>query len=296
LTIDSEETDGDSTDNTLLLPGRKPAYVTIADFLASSPRQSSISPSDSLMVEVTKGAEHTWYSVEAGWSGYQQFQLQLSAAGDQVVMTATAAGGQQYRATLPLTNAAVKTMGIAGDARLLRIDGSREQLGMTPVTAAAAAQAEGEAPVFARLAAPSSEYSAPINDAPTLSAEGESWSSEAEGEAPEAAISVSYTPPGGEVLATTSNSAAESLVAGLWAPPAVVSTIDVQTAPETLSGGTPTAQDSTAADDAQRVDAILASNEWADEIADPEFVLLASQDRSDDYAQAVDTVLAAEAL
>jgi hypothetical protein len=280
-----------------MLPGRKPAYVSIADFLASSPRQSSLSPSDSLLVEVKKGADQTWYSVESGWTGYKKFQVQMPTAGDQVVVTATATSGQQYRATLPLSNTAVKALGVDGDARLLRIDGNRTQLGMTLVTtSAAAAEAESPAPSSARLAAPITEDSSLIDDTPDAVPEEESAIDEAEGEAPSAAISLSVAEPIAQAAPVTLDSATESLVAGLWAPPEVVSTIDVQPVTDAAMDGTSSTKELAAGDEAQRVDAILASEDLVDELADPEFVLLASQDPSDDYAQAVDTVLAAEAL
>jgi hypothetical protein len=118
---------------------REAAHMTIADFLATAPGLSSLSPSNSILTAVTPGGvpptagegEHNsgqdsgtqhWYSIEAGWVDYEDVQVQLSEDSSQITLTATATDGHEDRVTIPADNTrSVAFMGREGDARLLRI-------------------------------------------------------------------------------------------------------------------------------------------------------------------------------
>jgi hypothetical protein len=118
---------------------REAAHMTIADFLATAPGLSSLSPSNSILTAVTPGGvpptagegEHNsgqgfgtehWRSVEAGWVDYVDVQVQLSEDSSQITLTATSTDGHEDRVTIPADNTrSVAFMGREGDARLLRI-------------------------------------------------------------------------------------------------------------------------------------------------------------------------------
>ena len=114
---------------------REAVHMRIADFLATAPDRSSRSPDDSILAAVTPGGvaagagegedgtsgEQHWYTIETGWAGYTDVQVQVSQDLSQVTLTATATNGNRYQTTISADDGAVEFMGSEGDARLIRI-------------------------------------------------------------------------------------------------------------------------------------------------------------------------------
>jgi hypothetical protein len=135
LTIESGDEDGSSLSNNFNSIARNPATLSIMDFLARAPRQSSISPADSVMIAAQAGGQQEWYSYEAGWQDYTQLQTILSSDASQLTLTAVHSSGQQYQGTVALNESSyVKRLANSGGAHLIRIDAGATQLGLQPVT------------------------------------------------------------------------------------------------------------------------------------------------------------------
>jgi large repetitive protein len=135
LTVESGDEDGSSLNNNFNSIARNPATLSIMDFLARAPRQSSISPSNSVMIAAQAGGPQDWYSYQAGWQDYTQLQSQLSSDASQLTLTAVHSSGQQYQGTVALNESSyVKRLANSGGAHLIRIDAGATQLGMQPVT------------------------------------------------------------------------------------------------------------------------------------------------------------------
>lgn len=137
ITVDSEDTDGDSTDNNFVKSYRDPAFVSIADFLARAPRQSSISATESMLVAAKPGGTQHWYSNLAGWTDFSDIEITLSADASQLTVTAVDSSGQAHVATIATTSSYVKLLGDASGSKLLRIDASPEQAGLKPASSVA---------------------------------------------------------------------------------------------------------------------------------------------------------------
>jgi large repetitive protein len=101
LTVQSGDEDGSSLNNNFNSIARNPATLSIMDFLARAPRQSSISPTNSVMIAAQAGGQQDWYSYQAGWQDYTQLQSQLSSDASQLTLTALHSSGQQYQGTVP---------------------------------------------------------------------------------------------------------------------------------------------------------------------------------------------------
>lgn len=147
LTVRSDFAASDSTGNNFELPGLKAPFLTIADLLVTAPGQSSLSPSDALRVAVEPGQTQQWYSIAAGWTGYEDIRVQLSSGRDQITVTATGGQNQQFRGTLDANNTSlVKWLASENSAYLLRIDAGPVQIGLQPVANGPASGGEGESP------------------------------------------------------------------------------------------------------------------------------------------------------
>ncbi len=161
VTVESDFSAGDSTENNFELPGRQAKFLTIADFLVTAPRQTSRSPANSLTLAVVPGQTQEWYSILSGWTGYTNLSLQLSANKAQLTLTATNAQNQQFSGSLNAGNPnLVKWLGSEGTAFLLRVDAGPDQFGLQPVVSetAAAADESGEGEFnSARMASPTLE-------------------------------------------------------------------------------------------------------------------------------------------
>jgi cyclophilin family peptidyl-prolyl cis-trans isomerase len=167
LTIQSGATDGDSTANSLQQPGRQARYISLIDFLATAPRQSTHSPANAIMAAVTAGSGQLWYAVEAGWSGYTTFTLSLSQDAKNLTVSGTDGSGKIYSGVVTLSNSHVGVLGREGNNYLLRITGGLSELGLTQTTTGT-----GEGESVTAAAANSTEETAGDSRAPA--GEGES--------------------------------------------------------------------------------------------------------------------------
>ena len=135
LTVNSALSDGDSTANKLEAPGRLAQYVSPYDFLATAPRQSSVSPAHALTVAATSGTSQQWYTVESGWQNYRSLDVALSQDLKSLKVKAVDNNAKTYQAAVP-TNSAQRVvfLGHEGSNYLLQIYGGAADLGLKEVT------------------------------------------------------------------------------------------------------------------------------------------------------------------
>jgi cyclophilin family peptidyl-prolyl cis-trans isomerase len=148
LAVESDFSAGNSVGNDFALPGRQARFLTIADLLVTAPRQSTHSPAESVTVAIEPGqTRQQWYSIAAGWTGYQDLSLTLSSNRAQFTLTATDTQNQQFNGTLNANDTRlVKWLGSEGSAYLVRIDAGPTQFNLQPVPNGTAAGGEGELP------------------------------------------------------------------------------------------------------------------------------------------------------
>lgn len=66
------------------------------------------------------GEQH-WYSIETGWAGYVDVLVQVPQGLNDITLTATDSNGDRHRTTISANDGVVEFMGREGDARLIRI-------------------------------------------------------------------------------------------------------------------------------------------------------------------------------
>ncbi|TVS12881.1 MAG: tandem-95 repeat protein [Planctomycetaceae bacterium] len=134
LTVDSSDEDGDNLNLNFDSATRDPASISIADFLARAPGQSSLSPSNSVLVAAETGNHQHWYAYEAGWQDFTDLEVELSDDAKTLTIRTVANNGQHYQGTVMLDEVTyVKHLANSGDSHLLRIDAGPEQMGLQPV-------------------------------------------------------------------------------------------------------------------------------------------------------------------
>lgn len=134
LTVESSDEDGDNLSLNFDSATRDPASLSIYDFLARAPGQSSLATSQSVMIAAETGRSQHWYSYQAGWQDYSSLDAQLSSDGKMLTIETVASNGQQHRGTLNLDEVTyVKRLANSGDSHLIRIDASPEQMGLQPI-------------------------------------------------------------------------------------------------------------------------------------------------------------------
>jgi len=290
-----------SGENVVVNPSivRESLYITIADFLSTAPGQSSLAPEHAILAAVTPGAaQHDWYSIEAGWEGYTDFTVKLSADGNTITLTATRPDGQPYEATIPADDAGVEFMGREDDARLVRItvEPSSDGCGTN------ACSLEGEGEATSATPAEIAAATPPIDVTPTIEQPTATPVTDivAEGEAvvappsPITIVPVSLPEPEPEPIAEPSTPAEVVEPPEALDPPAspvqVVGLFDVSTDSTLVQNNTediPTAEQSTT----EAVDAVIADGIPEEEIEERDLVLVGSQSESDEFALAVDALL-----
>ena len=314
--------------------GREARFIGIADFRADAPGQSLLSPQNAILAAVTPGVaqaagegehdsgqnlgEQHWYSIEAGWSDYLDVQVQLSNDGSQITLIADAIDGHQYRVTISATDAQlVKFLGREGDAYLIRltVDPASldwqhvdEHLGeeCTEESDSCSIEGEGEA-TDAIVATPSETVLAtpridvtPTDaalDAPPLvqqDAEGESAAA-AEPTVTMPVISVPEPVSFQTIdlgISETVTETAESIDSPAFADPGL-GTVDAPGDSMVVQADdrAPSADELTTT---EAVDAVLTETTHGDESVERDLVLIASQSEADEFAQAVDWLLASD--
>jgi large repetitive protein len=134
LTVESEDEDGDNLNLNFESATRDPASISIADFLARAPGQSSLSPTNSVLVAAAAGHPQHWYAYEAGWQDFADLEVELSDDAKMLTVRTVANNGQHYQGTVMLDEAAhVKQLANSGDSHLIRIDAGPEQMGLQPI-------------------------------------------------------------------------------------------------------------------------------------------------------------------
>ncbi|MCH5377043.1 MAG: Ig-like domain-containing protein, partial [Planctomycetes bacterium] len=276
LAIDSGDADGDSLNNNFTTTARDPAFISIADFLARAPRQSTLSPQNSVLVAAAAGGQHEWYSYQSGWQDYMQLQAELSSDAKQLTLKAVDGSGQQYQGTVSVSDShVVKHLGKSGNSYLFRIDAGPQELNLQPV-AASNASGEGE-----------SSASAVVEYTPAVAA--------AEGEASPAPALTRSSSAAAEPVAAQA-SVGDSIVA---AAPVAQAGVGVDLVTPTVTTGSSDAPEKQAVEGVQRdsqqaIDAVWSAEGSTDEIEQPEFELIGSSSDSGQspYALAIDVLLA----
>ena len=305
---------------------REARYLTIADFLATAPRQSSLSPKNALLAAVTPGDPNTggeaeaaanpqqpvqhWYAIEAGedWNGYTGLEVQLWSDLSRITLRATDKNANRVMATIPTGDPrSVMFLAYEGDARLVRITADPANLDWQPDTSApsgGAAAGEGEprdavTPLAPIQVAPSQHVAvaqqtlaAPIS--PVDAAEGEASASDtaspASPEFPVVAAPVSdrVAKVQAGLTAEPAEGAANDGSVPTWIAPAAAPPVDGPAA----SGGrtSPPVDAPVPLSRSDALDAVWSSESMRDE-DDRDLVLLASANDAGEYAQAVDWLM-----
>lgn len=134
LTIESLDEDSDNLSLNFNSATRDPASLSIADFLARAPGQSSLSPENSVLIATETGRSQHWYSYQAGWQDFTSLEAELSDDAQVLTIRTVANNGQHYQGTLMLDDVThVRHLANSGDSHLLRIDASPQQMGLQPV-------------------------------------------------------------------------------------------------------------------------------------------------------------------
>ncbi|MBC8871062.1 MAG: tandem-95 repeat protein [Planctomycetes bacterium] len=307
--------------------GREARFIGIADFRADAPGQSLLSPQNAILAAVTPGGaqvagegehdsgqnlgEQHWYSVEAGWGDYLDVEVQLSEDLSQITLIATAADGQKDTVTISAADAQlVKFLGREGEAHLIRITVDPASLDWqqdcTDESGTCSIEGEGEA-AETTVATPNQLALAttPIDVTPTDAASDAPpfVEQDAEGESTAAAeptvttpvisvtepVSVQTSDLG---ISETVTETAESLDLPTLADPGLgaVDTPGDSTVVQ-ADDGAPSAEELTTTD---AVDEVLTETAHGIESMERDLVLIASQSEADDFAQAVDWLLASD--
>jgi len=314
--------------------GREARFIGIADFRADAPGQSLLSPPNAILAAVTPGGaqaagegehdsgqnpgEQHWYSIEAGWSDYLDVQVQLSNDASQITLIADAIDGHQYRVTISATDAQlVRFLGREGDAYLVRLTVDPGSLDWqhvdehageecTEESDSCSIEGEGEA-TDATVATPSelALVTTPIDVASTDAASDAAplVEQDAEGESAAEAEPTLTTPvisiPEPVSVQTSDLGISETVtetIESLDLPTfagAGLGTVDTPGDSTVIQAddGAPSAEELTTTD---AVDAVLAETAHGIKSMERDLVLIASQSEADDFAQAVDWLLASD--
>ena len=157
LSVDSDPEDGDVLDLQANVGSLRPEFITIKDFLGSTPPQA-------VLAAVQPGQSGNWVLPSGAITGLTEPRVSLSQDGKQVQIRAKDAAGTMKQATIPATgDSRVELRGTSGNYRLLRVNLDPKKVTYT------------NAPAGSSTAAAST-----TND----SSQSEDGSSQAEGEAP----------------------------------------------------------------------------------------------------------------
>lgn len=318
-------------DATITVPiVREAPHMRIADFLATAPGRSFLSPEHSILAAVTPGSlpangegESTngggqhWYSIETGWTDYTDVQVQLSQDLSRVTLTATHTNGNRYQATIPADDTSVvEFMGREGDARLIRIKVDPASLDWQLLTdntgdescsedsTSCSIEAEGEAteptvvvPIEVAPAATPIDATPPVVEQSAASPVADVIA-EGEGEA------------AGSTTVVTPMASPAQPACNLVAEPVIVETVtespaslDPETDPipgigvadgesdSTLAQSEPESTPVTDFATVDAVDAAIADPPLEEESVERDLVLVGSPSEADEYAMAVDWLL-----
>lgn len=138
LAVVSEFDDTEAVEVEATLGNLLPQYVSIRDFLGSTPKAS-------VFAIVRTGESHTWLVATNGSATPANPVVSLSANGQQVTVEVDGSGGSRRRATLPITDARIDVRASEGEYRLLRINVATTAITYTPVTSSSSASTASNA-------------------------------------------------------------------------------------------------------------------------------------------------------
>jgi len=297
--------------------GREADFISVSDFLATAPGQSDLSPDHAILAAVHTGGAHAWYSVEEGWVGYTGIGLQLSADLSEITLSATDGDSNEVEATISTNDSRVVTfLGQEADAHLIRITADPTALDWQGCSACAGPSGEGEQAIAASsvpavepaIAAvePSVTATQPAEVAPppVAPASPPADSDAAEGEdasvtVPTIAAAATPVFESVQVQATPAQTTAipASEPDDFDSPPFIILTSEIGgdstvSAPAQFESATAPVDEPSGL---SAIDAVLAEG-LTDEGDELELVLIASLSDTEEYAQAVDWLLANEQL
>ena len=204
LTVVSNQSDGDSKNNTLRVGSMDPRFLDIRDFLGTTINRG-------LTAAVMPGQSQAWVSGRGAWGAYKNVVVSLDAASTQVTIDAINPAGSQVRATLPANNAQVENRAQQDGFRLLRMPVEPSQLSFAPVPSTPQQTTPQGASV------PNSSPSAPGEGEPALGTD--SWLSSSgisQGNSSSAFSSPAQPTGGSNVVPSTSTTSNQALAWDYW--------------------------------------------------------------------------------
>lgn len=144
LQLTSAATAGDSLNNVLHQPGRRAQFISLLDFLGSTPRES-------IIAAVKPGAAQGWYYFNQGWDQFHTADVRLSANSSQIVLTVN--NGSARTATINSADRSrVQFLGQENGYQLVRLVGASNRFNLQPATTTATTTATGEGEAGSRVA------------------------------------------------------------------------------------------------------------------------------------------------
>lgn len=125
---------GDNLNNVLRQPGRRAQFVSLLDFLGSTPREA-------IMAAVKPGAAQGWYYFDRGWEAFHTADVRLSANSSQISLTVNN-GTAQSTTINTADRSRVQMLGQENGYQLVRIVGPSSQFNLRPATSTAAGEGE----------------------------------------------------------------------------------------------------------------------------------------------------------
>jgi hypothetical protein len=137
VVVQSAFSDTDSLTTPVQVGNRHARYVDIRDFMGRNIRNG-------VTAAVIPNQSAQWFDSQGAWRTYANVSVAMNSAGSQLTVRGTSPTNQQREATLPLTDSRVQVRAQEGNASLVRIGGTPDQVFSTTTSGTNAASGEGE--------------------------------------------------------------------------------------------------------------------------------------------------------
>ena len=137
VVVQSAFSDTDSLTTPVQVGNRHARYVDIRDFMGRNIRNG-------VTAAVVPNQSAQWFDSQGAWRTYANVSVAMNSAGSQLTVRGTSPTNQQREANLPLTDSRVQVRAQEGNASLVRIGGTPDQVFSTTTSGTNAASGEGE--------------------------------------------------------------------------------------------------------------------------------------------------------
>jgi cyclophilin family peptidyl-prolyl cis-trans isomerase len=137
VVVQSAFGDSDSLATPVQVGNRHARYVDIRDFMGRNLRNG-------VTAAVVPNQSAQWFDSQGAWRTYTDVSIAMNSTGSQLTVRGTSPTNQQRETTLPLTDSRVQVRAQEGNASLVRIGGTPDQVFATTTSGTDTALGEGE--------------------------------------------------------------------------------------------------------------------------------------------------------